>query len=76
MFAFFRNLKAREINDNSSKANNEDNAELKMAHQSIKCAVMCVQEQVCCDGTASTEPIYCLEAKSVDLVFWSFGAQV
>lgn len=55
MFAFFRNLKACEINKNSFKANNEDNTELIMAHQSLKCPVLCVQEQVCGDVSKCTE---------------------
>lgn len=46
MVAFSRNLKFCEINNSSFKANGEENVELKIAHQSLKCAVLCIQDQV------------------------------
>lgn len=55
MFIIFRNLKDLEINNISFKANNEDNAELKMAYQGLICAVLCVQQQVCGNISRCTE---------------------
>lgn len=59
---------AREINSNSFKANNEDNTELEMAHKSLKCAVLCVQKQVCGSIFRCTEG-FPLQKPSVSLFF-------